>query len=279
MFLPFLGAFFEATGVVIEKNMLKLRGLNYKNYTVFSFLAIILVSLPFLLFYWKVDEGALYFGNLIILGAVIGFAILANLLVYYSMKREDVTVLEPIWLMQPLFTVLLAVLFYPEERNWMIFLLAVIASFVLIVSHIKRKHLYFNKYLMAGMLGSLFFAIELILSQSILEFYSPFTFYFIRCLGIFIVTLLLFRPKTRILNGKVSLGFLLIGILWVLYRAIIYYSYGSIGVIMTTVIFILSPVLMFIFAIFFLKERPSLKQTLSMIIILICVALALIIGN
>ncbi|MEK6926815.1 MAG: DMT family transporter [Nanoarchaeota archaeon] len=276
MILPFVGAFLEATGVIIEKRMLKLRGLNFKNYTVFSFLAIVLVSIPFLFFTWRLDSGAFEEGHLLILGAVILCSILANLLVYYALKREDVTQLEPIWLMQPLFTVLFAVLFYPAERNGFLFFLAMIAGFVLIISHLKRSHLYFNRYLVAGTLGSLFFAIELVLSKSILEFYSPFTFYFIRCLGIFIITLLLFRPSVKVLNGKLSLWFLLIGLLWVLYRAIIYYAYGNIGIVLTTMVFILSPVLMYIFAVLFLKEKPSLKQTISMIIILICVALAFI---
>jgi len=279
IYFPFIGAFLEAAGMIFEKKMLKIKGMNYKNYTVFGFLAIVIASIPFLIFNWRLDLGALSAVNLAVFGLIIFFSILANLLIFYSLKRENITEFEPAWLMQPLFTIILAVIFYPGERNRMIFLLALIASVSLIAAHVKRMHFVFDKYFGAVVLGSFFFAAELVLSKIILEYYSPFTFYFIRCAGIFLVSFLIFRPSWKVVTGKTSLYLIFLGLLWTIYRAIIYYGYAQLGIVFTTIIFILSPVLMFIFAVIFLKERPSLKQIISTGVILACVAAAAVING
>lgn len=279
IYLPIIGSFLEATGMILEKRMLKIKGMNHKNYVVFGFLAIVIALVPFLLFSWRIEQTAFSLKNLAIMIGVIIASIIANVLIFYSLKREDITEFEPAWLMQPLFTIILAFIFYSQERNWAIFPLALIASLTLVFMHVKRHHLNFDKYFIAVIIGSLFFAIELVLSRSILEYYSPFTFYFIRCLGIFILSALLFRPSFKIINKKISVFLILLGFLWAIYRAIIYYGYLQLGIVFTTIIFILSPVLLFFFAIIFLKEKPTLKQIISTGIILICVVIAVVIGE
>jgi drug/metabolite transporter (DMT)-like permease len=103
--------------------------------------------------------------------------------------------------MEPLFTVLLALLFSffidsgIYERNFNVIIPALIASCVLIFSHIKKHHLDFNKYVVAMILASFFYALELILSRLILEYYSPISFYFLRCFGIFLISLLIFAQS------------------------------------------------------------------------------------
>ena len=59
----------------------------------------------------------------------------------------------------------------------------------------------FDKYIIAALLGSLFFAFELVISKQILPYYSSITFYFLRCLLMFLITLIIFKPKTKIKNN------------------------------------------------------------------------------
>jgi drug/metabolite transporter (DMT)-like permease len=183
IYLPIIGALLEATGMIFEKKILKKRGMNFKNYTVFEFAAIVLALIPILLFTWRVDKGALTLVNIGIMAFVILVSVLANLLVFYSLKREDVTEFEPVWLMQPLFTVLLAVLLFQSERDYYAVGLALIASVALIALHFKKHHLYFNKYLIAALIGSLLFSVELVASRYVLDYYSGFSFYFIESIG------------------------------------------------------------------------------------------------
>lgn len=274
IYLPVIGALMEAVGMILEKKVLRSRKIDYRNYTVYEFLAIVIVLLPFAYFFWKIDAGAWAWKNILLFAFVIIMSVLANLLIFYSLKREKVTEFEPIWLMQPLFTILLAFIFYGNERNWIIMALALIASISLVASHVKKHHLVFDKYIVAALLGSFFFAVELVASKPILQYYNPFAFYFIRCFFIFAIALALYRPNGNGLNKRVVLMTLIIGAMWAVYRAIIYYGYENLGIVFTTILFILSPVFIFLFAVLFLKEKPNWRQIVSTIIIVACVALA-----
>jgi drug/metabolite transporter (DMT)-like permease len=276
--LPIIGALLEATGMTFEKKLLKKKSLNYKNYAVYEFLGIIIAMLTFIFFVWRIDSAAFSTKNILILIGIIISSVFANLLIFYSLKREDITEFEPVWLMQPIFTIILAFLIYSSERKWTIFILALIASFSLVASHIRKHHLVFNKYLIAALLGGFCFAIELVLSKEILPFYSPFTLYFLRCFFVLIIIFLIYRPTGKEINKKLGISFLILGFIWTAYRTIIYYGYETYGIVFTTMILILSPVFLFIFAVIFLKEKPKKRNIISSAIILVCVILAVIFG-
>jgi drug/metabolite transporter (DMT)-like permease len=276
------GAISEATGMIIDKKVIRKHQVNYKNYTVYGFLAIVLVMIPFMFFYWEVKPPAYLSLNVLIFALVVLSSILANLLIFYSLKRETVTELEPIRLMQPLFTILLAFILsfflsaYSNERRYSILILALIASIALIASHVKKHHLAFDKYIIAALIGSLLFAVELVVSKTILPYYSALSFYFIRCLAIFLITLLIFRPKIELKN-KTKLLMLASGAVWVFYRVILYHGYLAYGVIFTTILFILGPVFIFAFAKTFLKEKINKRQIIASIIIILCIIAAIVI--
>ena len=151
--IPIIGAFLEATGMTIEKKVLKKHQINIRNYTVYGFLAIVLVMLPFIYFFWQIQPEAYLTKNLLIFIFVILASIAANLFTFYALKRENLSEIEPIKLMQPLFTILIAFIFsfffliYQAERNFSILILALIASISLVSSHIEKNHLKFDKYI------------------------------------------------------------------------------------------------------------------------------------
>src|SRR3990167_353106 len=101
IYSPIIGAFLEATGMTIEKKTLKSKSINYKNYTVYSFLSIVLVMVPFIYFFWKLEPEAYLVKNIIIFLGVIAISVGANLMIFYSLKRENLSEIEPIRLMQP----------------------------------------------------------------------------------------------------------------------------------------------------------------------------------
>jgi len=280
IYIPVLGALASASGTILEKTVLKKRKINVGLYQTAIFLAMVIFMLPFLYFFWKLDPVAFELKNLLILALVILLSVAANLLTYFSMKWEKINNLEPAKVLEPLFVVFLAVLFsflISEElfeRNLKIIIPAFIAGAALIFSHVKKHHLNFNKYVLAAIFGSLLFALELVTSRLILDYYSPLLFYLIRCFGIFLITFLIFRPKLTSLNKRVNLEIFITGALWVFFRIFVYYGYTHLGVIFTTLLMMLSPIFVYFFAHKFLKEKLEWRNIIASIIIVACVVYA-----
>lgn len=110
----------------------------------------------------------------------------------------------------------------------------------------------------------------------ILNFYSPVSFYFIRCTGICLLSLIILRPNLSNVNKKLKLKIVLISAIWIVYRVMAYYGYLTIGIISTTLILMLGTILTYIFAKIFLKEKISIRNIVASIIILACVLYAII---
>ncbi|RLG15358.1 hypothetical protein DRN69_03150 [Candidatus Pacearchaeota archaeon] len=281
IWLPILGALGLATGIILQKTILKKKNINIKLYHVLEFLALVGVMLPFIYFFWKLEPGAFELRNIFIFFLVVLFSIIANLFVFYSMKWEKVSNLEPAKILEPLFTIILALIFsfifgqalYNRKIN--VLIPALIAGAALIFSHIKKNHLQFNKYFIAAILGSFFFALELIISKLILHYYSPLTFYFLRCSAILLISFALFRPRIK-KASNVKWHVLSVGIVFVIYRVIVYYGYLNYGVIFTTLMLMLAPTFVYLLAWKFLKEKPSWKNILATIIIVGCVVYVLL---
>ncbi len=281
MYLPILGAAALATGTIIERLILKRKNISVKFYETYSFLAIVLVMLPFVFLFWKVSPEALTTKNILIFALISFTAVLANLFTYYSIKGEKVSNLEPAKVTESLFTILLAILFsfiFGEvlyERNSHVMIPALIAVAALLFSHIKRHHFEFNKYFLAAIGGSFFFALELVLSRLILNFYSPFSFYFLRCATICLFGFILFREKVpKEFDHHTLFHMFLAAAIWVIFRVTVYYGYMKIGIISTTLMLLLGPILIYFLAWKFLKEKPSWKNIVASIIIIACVAYA-----
>jgi len=279
--IPILGALAYSAGTILERSILKIKKIKIGLYQVFSFLSIVLILLPFLYFFWKLDSGALQLKNILLLAGVIISAIIANLFVFYSEKWEKVTNLEPARILEPLFVVLLAIIFslFTQglyESNIKLIVPAIISALALVFPHIKKHHLYINKYILAAIFGSFFFALELILSRLILGFYSPITFYFFRCLGILLISLVMFRKQIKLPDRKILLKIIIAGGIWVVYRVAVYFGYLKLGVVFTTLITMLSAVFIYLLAFLFLKEKLNWKNILSSGIIIACVLYVLL---
>jgi drug/metabolite transporter (DMT)-like permease len=283
--IPLLGAFLDAAGTIMYKKLANRHKIGYKDFMVYGFLSIVLVSLPLLYFFWRIDPLAGRNMNIAILFLVVVISIFANYFSFYAFKHRDLSKIQSIRLTAPLFTILLAFLLsfffeaYANERNYYILLFAFIASLSLFFSNIKKHHLKFDKYSWAMLFGSFLFAVELTISKPILEFYHPITFYFIRSLFILVISYALFRGSLSNLKPAGKGLFLASAVFWVAYRGILYYAYGIFGIVFTTTVFILSPVLIYICSFIFLKEKVTKAQVISSMVIVACVLGAVWVGN
>lgn len=282
IYIPILGAFFLASLTIAEKFVLRKRKIDIKFFHVVAFLGAVITMLPLLYFFWKLDPQALELKNVLIFAGVIVSSILANLLMFYAIKGDKISNIEPAIIMEPLFTVLLAVIFSfftvgLFERDFGVIIPALVAAIALVLSHIKKHHFKFGKYFVAALFGAFFFALELIVSRLILDFYTPISFYFFRCLFVMLVSMVIFMPKVPKIKTKVNLEILGIGSLWVAYRVLVYYGFLTLGVIFTTLMIMLGPVFVYLLAWKFLKEKISWRNIVASIVIVMCVAYAVFI--
>jgi len=281
IYFPIIAAIALAGATVFEREILKRKSISIEKYLILGTLVMILIMTPLLYFFWKIEPPAWELKNIFIFILIIISSVLANMFTFYSVKGEKINNLEPAKMLEPLFTILLALLFSVfikgmYESNTKIILPSVIAGLTLIISHVEKKHLKINKYFLSAILGSLFFAFEIVLSMLILNFYSPITFHIIRCIGISIIVMLIFKPKLFPTNKKLKLHIILVGIIWTAYRIITYYGYIKIGVISTTLILMMGPIFIYTFAKIILKEKINTRNIISSVIILACVAYAIL---
>ncbi len=277
IYLPIIGALALASATILEKFILRRKKIDAKTFQTAVFFAAVLVMIPLMFFFYRLDALAFQTKNILIFAGVVIASFLANVCLFYAIKWEKISNLEPALILEPLFTVLLAIVFSffasgLYERDLTVIIPAIIAGFALVFSHIKKHHLDFNKYFLAAIVGSFLFGFELVLSRLILEYYSPLSFYFFRCTFVFLLSFLIFSPKmTKIKPNKIRWLMLITGSLWVFFRVIIYYGYLVLGVISTTLIVMLGPVFVYLFARIFLKEKLDWRNIVASIIIVACV--------
>ncbi len=282
VYVPIIGAIFLALGNIHERCILKKRKVHLESYALLAFLPVIIFMLPFAYFFWDAKQEALSWYSIGLLALVILFSTIANLLTFYSEKGSKLGSLEPAKVSEDIFVILLALIFsyiFGEgiyERNFKIIIPAIIAGLALIIPHIKKNHVSFNKYFTAAIFGSFFFALELILSKPLLNFYSPLSFYLVRCTGIFILSLILLRKRfVKIEDKKILWMIFLTGFIWIIYRIAIYYGYLMYGITSTTLVVMLAPVFVYFFAHFFLKEKLSWRNVVATAVIVGCILYAM----
>ena len=278
MIWPFFGAVALATGTIVERIVLRKEQISVKFYQAAQFLAIVLVMLPFVYFFWNVSSDFYSTRNIGIFSIVILFSLIANFFTFYSMKWERLGKLESAKITEPLFVILLAFILsfiFGQElfnRNPNVLIPAFISACALIFSHVQKSHLRFSKYYLAALVGSFFFASELVTSRLILDYFNPITFYFLRCVSILFVSIILFRPKFHEgIDRKTIFQILATGAIWFIYRIILYFGYTHFGIVETTLTIMLGPVLVYFFAWKFLKEKLTWRNLVTAGVILLSV--------
>jgi drug/metabolite transporter (DMT)-like permease len=273
IWLVLLAAASFAYSSILEKEILRERKVNSKHFIIAVFAISSVIMLPLLYFFGNIGPEAYKPVNIFLIFILIFFAIMANILIFFAVKWEKINKLEPMKLLEPIFVILLAFIFFESERNPIVIVPAIIASLALLISHIRKHHLVFNKYSIAAILGSLCYALEAMVAKILLEFYSPLSLYFTRAIFVFLFALIIFRSNPlKELGKKERIITVFIGSMWVLYRVIVYFGYQSWGLVFTTLTLFIAHIMVYIFAALVLKEKILKRNIFAAIVILACVA-------
>jgi len=274
-----LAAIFSSGGDVTTKSILGQLKVGFKNYLPLCFLMLAIISLLFVPagFYFHAPQ-AFSVSSIIISIIMILAAVTYNVLLAQSLETEPLHEYEVIVLLSPLITVILAGIFLPAERNLFTFLIGIVASVVLVASRFHEDHFVVSMAAKRTMLAVVLIGIEAVCTKILLEFYSPALFYFLRVTILTIIFIICYKPDFSILK-KISVLkiFILSSFCGVATMVLRYYAYKNIGLVPTTIILLLAPMLTYFASYFYFQERRNFRRDLiCAIAITACIIVTLV---
>jgi len=278
MFTAILAAIFGAGGDVTNKHLLGRLKLPHKEYLPFIFAFLSIVSLLVVRINFFFSPQALSFWNIILLIVMIATAATWNVMTAKSLETEPLHEYESIILMSPLVTVVLAAIFLPAERNFSVFIAAVIASGALMFARYRHEHFEVTKTARQTFFAVVLIAIESVIITHLLHYYSPALLYFIRCTVITVVFFIKFKPDFRALQAKpIVKGLALDSLFGTGVMVLKYYAFRSLGLMETTIILLLSPLLTYAASYYYFGERRLFRRDLiCAVVVMGCIIYALV---
>ena len=278
MITAFFAAIFGGAGDIINKTILGRMKMGIKNYLPLVFLLLTLVTLIFLPINFYFNHDAFLFWNIVVFVIMLASAGVWNVMLAKSLETEPLHEYEVIVLMSPFITVVLAAIFFSSERHIIAFLAGLISSAVLIISRFNKDHLVISRTAKMTLFAVFLIAVESICIKWLLNFYSPALLYFIRVLILTIIFMAFYRPDFSILKNAKNFNLILISaILGAGVMILRYYAFGSIGLVPTTIIMLLSPLFTYIASYYYFNEKKNFKKDLiCAVVIIACIMISLI---
>ena len=264
MLYPFLAVVFDVVTLITTKRLFRRFGvLTYRSFAVWLFIWIIAIGLILAPWFVSVQPAALEPQYLWLLLAVAFLAANYNLLYYFSLEREKITAIEPMLLVNPIITILIASSFYASERSWHVYVAAGIAGLVLTWLHLRRHRLKLNLSVIALVGFAILYGLEAVVIKQLLAVYSPLSLYLVRAVVTAIFLLVLEKGKLSHLTPRQIPYFLLIAAAAVAASTAIYSAYREIGISLTIFTLLLSPIVVYLLSALWLKEKLTWKNLVA----------------
>lgn len=274
-----LTAFIQSGSIIIDKINLSRRRIPIHVYVPLIFLFLFLITLCLYPILGNVPQELLQTKNIFLFFLMIVLGICWNFFYYKGIESEKVQEFELIIMFQPLVTILLAAVFLRYENNLKIDIAAIIAAIALILSQIKKHHFELSRGAVAMMVAVLFMSAEIIVIRLVLNFMAPVTLYLMRTGIIFLFFFFYYKPRMFKIPGDDAAMILLSAIFATAQMIMKFYGYEIYGVIYTSLVLILSPMIVFISSVIYFREKLNSRTFFAAIVILACIVYATILGK
>ena len=267
--LPITAAILQASSNSLDKFILGFRGISYRTYISASFTLGFLVTLA-IFFIFRPPIGLdLIYSSFLWLILSISITIASNMFFYRALDHDKLSELRTLDLFTAIPIIIWSSILFQSERNPFIIFLAIVATISVFWSHYESKHFKFSKFTKTYFIFSLtILPFGAIMSKILLETWNPISLELIRN-GAFALILmpLLSRSMTRITAHSfifLCLTNILTTLAWLLYFFSVKYS----GLTYTILIFSVEPLLVYISAIVFFKEKLNKKKFAAFLLVL-----------
>ncbi len=278
MIFAIINMFANSAESILDKVILKTKNITYKQFLPFSMAILFIIGLFVFPFLGRVDIEFFTTKYLLLFILETFVAYFYNVFFFYSLKKEELCDVEPFVLLDRPVTVIMAALLFPSERSLWPLVLTLIAAFALILSRLKRKHfkIGFKKTTLA-LVGFIFLlSLEAQLAKVLLEVMSPVGFYLFRTGLLTVIFWIVFRPKISKLPSFEKRNILATGLITYIEYIARFYAIIYLGIVQSTLILLLSPLLTLTFSKVYLKEHFTFRKAMADFIILGCVVATLL---
>lgn len=276
---PLISALSQVGNILVDKITLTRRQVALHVFVPVLFLFLFFFTVLLYPFLGKISSDIFKPYYLIIFALMLASAIIWNIFYYRGAQLEKVHEFEMIVMFQPLLTILLAIIFLKGQQNIQTIIASIVAAVALIAAHLNKTHLEFSTGARSLILATIFMSAELIFIKILLNVLSPVALYAIRTAILFIFFYFYYRPdifKIANPNAALILSSALLGSAQMVTK---FYGFEKYGVVYTSLILILSPLLVYILSTIFLHERLKPRMVVSSIIILGCIVYATVLGK
>lgn len=272
MISAIIASFGYAGGVISDKFVLSKYRVPVMRYLPLQFIWLTVITAIFMS-QWGEYNFEMFFQLKYILMFVLMIAVASiwNVMYAQGIQKEDLHEFELIMLLSPLMTIIFATIFLPNERNWGIFLPAIIAAAALLATRFRSHHVHIGKIAWRTILAMVLMSFESILIKELLSVFSPVTLYFLRTMTIAIVFLILFKPKLLSMPRNAFALIILSSIFGVVQMVLKFYGFQSLGVVETTMILVLGPFLVYTASSAFFKERLYKRDIFATLVVIGCI--------
>lgn len=272
IFLPLIAVFANAIFLTITKKFFRQYGrLTSKEFNWLQFAGIVFVLLMVVPFFGVWPEMALALNLWWLILIMVTLATIGNLLYFWGIEHEKISDVEPFLLFNPLGAILIAGVFYADERSWPIYVAVVLASLTLYWTYQKKHHFALTKGLWAIVLFMVIYGLEAVTVKTLLSVYDPVILYFVRSVLVMVMLTIFATPKFSIIKLHHLAPFGIIGALGVTAVVTTYMAFNALGLSETIFVFVLSPILLYLLSVIFLREKWKSRNIIASIIVTLLV--------
>lgn len=278
IFIPIIAVVLWTVATIHEKRFLNTSKISSKNHISGVFFWMSVLGLPLAVLSGEIirPNDVLNLNTLFLLVALIIMGVFRNIVTITGFRGESLIKFDLAMTFEPVAKIFFAALLIPGERDLRILLVASLATAALAFGHIHHRHLSFSRKEKLIFIGLFFAAIEAVLIKFLLDIFSPALLYTIRASLLAIVFIALFGFSIKQLSSSINWGIFQIAALSFVIVLLYLYSYQLLGVTVTSLISLLYPVLLYLAAIIFFKERQPIRMAFAGSVIIACVAYTLI---
>lgn len=279
-------SFFSGLAMILAKKMAENKKVWNHMQTLFSKLNHIIVLGLFMWFWWfwfefKVAPSDINMFN-------IGLFIVSVWLLYstYPLRvtayaNEKVSVLQPFSMLSQVFPIIIWFIFIAQERlNILTFLMALLASSIVIFSNIDYQNFKINKYSMMILISSVIKSVQIFAIIYFLKFLSPEMLYFIECSLVIVVSSFFLIFKKQFWERKlISKDYFKLLVWWNMIALIgtilIFKMYAGKWIVFTSLMTLLYLAFVYMFGYILLKEIPKRKDVIVTLSVVVCIIVGL----